>query len=229
MARDIVVIAAHPDDEVLGCGTTIARHAAAGDHVRILIAAEGATSRTDPRATEQREALRAAGAAAARILGAASIEWLGLPDNRMDSVPLLDIVQRIERFLAERPPQVVYTHHAGDLNIDHVTTQRAVLTALRPLPDALFRTVLHFEVPSSTEWGPAAGGAAFAPQWYEDVSQFLAVKLAALDAYRVEMRPAPHPRSREGVTALAQWRGATAGVAAAEAFMPGWHINRDKP
>ena len=225
MARDIAVIAAHPDDEILGCGATMARHAAAGDRVRILIAAEGATSRQGAKAQET-EALREAGRKAARIVGAASIEWLGLPDNRMDSVDLLDIVHRVEQFLAQRPSDVVYTHHAGDINVDHVLTQRAVMTALRPLPGAKFRTVLQFEVPSSTEWGASAGGSPFVPQWFEDVSDFLPAKLAALDAYASEMRPAPHPRSREGVTALARMRGATAGFAAAEAYMLAWQINR---
>jgi LmbE family N-acetylglucosaminyl deacetylase len=226
MAREIAVIAAHPDDEILGCGATMARHAAAGDRIRILIAAEGATSRQSAKAAEECEALREAGRKAARIVGAASIEWLGLPDNRMDSIDLLDLVHRVEQFLAQRPPDIVYTHHAGDLNIDHVLTQRAVMTALRPLPGARFRTVLQFEVPSSTEWGASAGGSPFVPQWFEEVSGFMDAKLAALDAYASEMRPAPHPRSREAVTALARMRGATAGVPAAEAYMLAWQVNR---
>lgn len=231
--RRVAVIAAHPDDEVLGCGATIARHTAAGDEVRILILAEGATSRTQQRdvasAAGEMAALRSAGEAAARILGATSIEWAGFADNRMDGVELLDVVKRVEAFLGTCRPDVIYTHHAGDINVDHQVAQRAVMTALRPLPGATFCTILQFEIASSTEWGSAATGAPFVPQWFEDVSDFLDAKLAALDAYSTEMRSWPHPRSREGVTALAHWRGATVGVAAAEAFVLAWHIHRKRP
>ena len=228
--RRIAVIAAHPDDEVLGCGATISRHAAAGDEVRILILAEGATSRTPTRDTlftaNELLALRSAGRTAAQRLGAVSIDWAGFPDNRMDGLDLLDVVKRIENFLAPYPPQVIYTHHAGDMNVDHAIAQRAVMTALRPLPCAQFCTLLQFEIASSTEWGGPVTGTPFVPQWFEDVSEFLPAKLAALEAYASEMRPWPHPRSLEGITALARWRGASVGVAAAEAFMLAWHIHR---
>ena len=154
-ARRIAVIAAHPDDEVLGCGATIARHAAAGDEVRILVLSEGATSRTPVRDTLLSEnelaSLRTAGLHAAQILGAKSIDWAGFPDNRMDGIDLLDVVKRIEEFLDPYTPEVIYTHHAGDMNIDHAITQRAVMTALRPQPDSTFCTVLQFEIASSTE------------------------------------------------------------------------------
>lgn len=232
-SRSIAVIAAHPDDEVLGCGATIARHAAAGDEVHILILAEGATSRdlsrNAPSRADELVSLRAAGSAAAQILGAKSIDWAGFPDNRMDTVALLDVVKRVEAFIELHAPEVIYTHHAGDMNVDHFVTQRAVMTALRPLPGARFGTVLQFEIASSTEWGAPVTGTPFVPQWFEDIGDFLPAKLAALDAYATEMRPWPHPRSREGITALAHNRGATVGVAAAEAFMLGWQINRKRP
>ena len=228
--RRVSVIAAHPDDEVLGCGATIARHADAGDDVHILIVAEGATSRSttgdSASLAPELAALRAAGTAAAKILGVRTIEWAGFPDNRLDSVALLDVVKRIEDFLARYLPEVIYTHHAGDMNVDHLITQRAVMTALRPQPGAGFCTVLQFEVASSTEWGAPVTSSPFVPQWFEDVSLFLPAKLAALAAYAVEMRAWPHPRSPESVTALARWRGTTAGVEAAEAFMLAWHIRR---
>lgn len=227
----IAVIAAHPDDEVLGCGATIARHAASGDEVHILILAEGATSRDVSRNVSSRAgelvSLRAAGSAAAQILGAKSIDWADFPDNRMDTVALLDVVKRVEAFVEQHAPQVIYTHHAGDMNVDHFVTQRAVMTALRPLPGARFNRVLQFEIASSTEWGAPVTGIPFVPQWFEDVSNFLPAKLAALDAYAAEMRSWPHPRSREGIVALAHSRGASVGVEAAEAFMLGWQINRN--
>lgn len=230
MERDIAVIAAHPDDEVLGCGGTIARHAASGDRVHILILAEGATSR-DPVSgvadrSEELAALRAAARDAAVILGATSVEFGGLADNRMDGLELLDVVKIVEAFLGRFRPQVIYTHHAGDMNIDHLVTQRAVSTALRPVPGADFSSLLYFEVPSSTEWGGVPCGMPFVPQWFEDIAPFLDRKLAALRAYSAEMRAFPHPRSYEHVEALARVRGATAGVSAAEAFMLGWQVNR---
>lgn len=230
MANDIAVIAAHPDDEVLGCGGTIARHAAMGDRVHLLILAEGATSRDEVRNAERRyddlSALQAAARAAAEILGAVTLEFGGFADNRMDGVELLDVVKVVEAFLFRHQPKIVYTHHGGDLNVDHQVTHRAVSTALRPLPGAAFSTLLYFEVPSSTEWGSVPCGQPFVPQWFEDVSGFLTRKQDALRVYQGEMRPFPHPRSLEGVEALARVRGSTAGVAAAEAFMLGWYVNR---
>ncbi len=230
MKRDIAVIAAHPDDEVLGCGGTIARHAAFGDRVHILILAEGATSRDPAPASADRDkelaALRLAARDAAGILGAALVEFGGLADNRMDGVELLDVVKIVESFVSEIRPRVVYTHHAGDMNIDHLVTQRAVSTALRPLPGANLCSLLYFEVPSSTEWGSVPCGLPFVPQWFENIEPFLDRKLAALRAYHSEMRAFPHPRSYEHVEALARVRGATVGLAAAEAFMLGWQVNR---
>jgi LmbE family N-acetylglucosaminyl deacetylase len=230
MVNDIAVIAAHPDDEVLGCGGTIARHAAMGDRVHILILAEGATSRDPLRRAEQRRedlsALKTAARAAAEVLGAVTLEFGGFADNRMDGVELLDVVKVVEAFLVRHRPRIIYTHHGGDLNVDHQVTQRAVSTALRPLPGAAFSTLLYFEVPSSTEWGNVPCAQPFVPQWFEDVSCFLARKQEALRAYQGEMRVFPHPRSYEGVEALARMRGSTAGFAAAEAFMLGWYLNR---
>ena len=230
MAFEIAVIAAHPDDEVLGCGATIAKHSASGEQVHVLILSEGVTSRDELRnvATRSQElaTLRGCAEKAGEILGIRSLHWGGFPDNRMDGVELLDVIKTVERFLERIGPDVIYTHHGGDLNVDHVVTHRAVSTALRPTPSAGFRRLLHFEVASSTEWGAVVTGAPFVPQWFEDVSSFLPAKLAALQAYDSEMRSWPHPRSLKGVEAQARLRGACAGVDAAEAFMLGWEINR---
>lgn len=228
--QQILIVAAHPDDEVLGCGATIARHAQAGDRVHILILADGVSARANPRedgvdnetgsATQAMlDARTAAARAAARILGAQPPRLLGLPDNRLDTLPLLDIVRQVEAVLAELRPQRVYTHHAGDLNIDHRITHQAVMTACRPLPDAACRHILCFEVPSSTEWQTPRAADAFLPNWYVDVRATLTCKLDALRAYSDELRPWPHPRSVEAIEHLSRWRGASIGVHAAEAFM----------
>lgn len=166
----------------------------------------------DPGARRRAKAARRAG----DILGVGRIVQRDFPDNRLDSVPLLDIVQAIEPVIAEVEPAVILTHSADDLNVDHRVCHQAVLTACRPQPGHPVRTILGFEVTSSTEW--AFSAPAFAPNYFVDIGAQLDQKLKALDAYSEEMRPAPHPRSAESVAALARWRGATVGCTAAEAF-----------
>ena len=215
---NVLVVAAHPDDEVLGCGGTLARHAATGDRVEVVLVADGVTGRGETTASskaEQAARLKAA-EAAAQALGAQSPRMLMFPDNRLDTVALLDVVRRIEECMAEVRPEIVYTHHAGDLNIDHELVHRAVLTACRPLPGSTVKALYTFEVLSSTGWRP--GGRPFEPVRYVDIGATLERKLAALRCYAAEMRPFPHARSYEAVEALARLRGAEAGLAAAEAF-----------
>jgi N-acetylglucosamine malate deacetylase 1 len=225
----VLAVAAHPDDEVLGCGATLAWHAQRGDDVGIAILAEGATSRQERRdrvqAAQALEDLAGAAEAARRILGAGHLWLHDFPDNRMDGVELLDVVKRVEAILDEFRPERVYTHHGGDLNVDHRVVHRAAVTACRPVPGQTVQTLLFFEVPSSTEWQPSGCAPGFAPNWYVDIAATLPRKLAALDAYAAELRAYPHPRSREAVEALARWRGACAGLAAAEAFMLGRHLS----
>lgn len=222
MSKSALVIAAHPDDEVLGCGGTIARMAREGWRVSILILAEGATSRAPRRDRGGRRAelsaLQGSARRAAKILGACSVRLEGFPDNRMDGVDLLDIVKCIEAEVRRVEPSRVLTHHPGDVNVDHFITQRAVAAACRPLPGSPVRELLHFEVPSSTEWHGSRAAAAFCPSVFVDISGTLKRKLRALQAYASEMREFPHPRSLKGVEHLARWRGATVGCAAAEAF-----------
>lgn len=227
---NVLVVAAHPDDEVLGCGATMAAHARRGDRVRVLIVGEGATSRAPGRSrsawAKTLRRLQTMARKANEQLGVSAIEFLGLPDNRLDTVPLLRIVQSVEAVAARFRPAIVYTHHAGDLNVDHRRVNDAVRTAFRPLPGAPTSTLLFFEVPSSTEWSAGVAANEFAPHWFVDVSSTLTDKLAALRVYAPEMRDFPHPRSFEAVEHLARWRGASIGVAAAEAFVLGRHRAR---
>ena len=214
----ITVIAAHPDDEVLGFGGTIRRHADAGDNVHVLILATGAAARTADGDTGESgiEALRAQARAAADVLGVSEIAFADFPDNRMDMVPLLDVAKRIEDFLAHCAATTVYTHHNGDLNVDHRVTAQAVLTACRPLPGARVQRICAGEVLSSSEY--AAPGDRFRPNHYVGIEQTLARKCEALACYTGELRPWPHPRSVEAVEALARLRGSECGLHAAEAF-----------
>lgn len=226
---NILVVAAHPDDEVLGCGGAIAKHVQQSDQVHILVLAEGATSREITRNREKFQpdlsALAISSRKASQILGVSSLFLDSFPDNRMDSCDLLDIVKVIERAIEKHQPQIVYTHHSGDVNIDHRRIHEAVVTACRPIPNHPVRTLLFFEIPSSTEWQPPSSAQSFSPNWFVDISETLLLKLKALEAYESEIRPYPHPRSVKAVEYLARWRGATVGVQAAEGFILGRNLN----
>ena len=225
MSSTVVVVAAHPDDEVLGCGGTISRLANEGRAVHVLFMADGETSRALSPGSEARDhriAMRSLAAEeAGKVMGCASVECLGLPDNRMDGLEMLEVIQRIEAYLLRHRPLTVLTHHSGDLNIDHQITHRAVVTACRPQPGQCVKELLFFEVPSSTEWQSPGSAQFFAPNWFVDIGLTMPKKLDALRIYASELRAFPHPRSIEAVVALAAWRGSTVGAVAAEAFVLG--------
>lgn len=227
MKDSVLVIAAHPDDEVLGCGGTMAKLAAQGAAIQVAFLSNGVTARAgDPASHEVALAgRRTAADKACRLLGASVVHFGDFPDNRMDSVALLDVIQPVEHLIERYRPGTLLTHHAGDLNVDHRIVHQAVLTACRPQTGHPVRTLLTFEVPSSTEWQPPGSAPAFVPDWFVDISGALAQKLAALEEYASELRAWPHPRSRQAVEHLARWRGATIGVDAAEAFVLGRHLS----
>ena len=220
--KPILVIAAHPDDEVLGCGGTIVKHLHGGDVVHVLILAEGITSRDDVRDREGRSedivSLRSMANEAHKKLGSNSIKFLDFPDNRMDSVNLLDVIKEVENEINKTKPKIIYTHHGNDLNVDHRITHQAVFTACRPESNSTVKKIYCFEVPSSTEWQSPMEVGPFIPNTFVDISNTLDNKLAALKAYASEMRSWPHSRSIKAVKHLARWRGASAGFEAAEAF-----------
>lgn len=219
----VLVFAAHPDDEVLGCGGSMARLADEGVavHVHFLADGVGARGRAARPDAKMLKARRGAALKACDILGAASVTFGDLPDNRLDATPLLDIIKQVETRMEAVRPALVLTHHTGDLNVDHRRVHDAVVTACRPHPAQSVRTLLFFELPSSTEWQTPGSGAPFMPNWFVDISKTLARKIEALKAYRMEMRSWPHARSIEAITHLAHWRGASVGVEAAEAFLLG--------
>ena len=216
----VLVVAAHPDDEVLGAGGTIARLAAEGERVTIAILGEGITSRYAERGQADREllsSLRSDAQRAADRLGAAELVTYDLPDNRFDTVPLIEVVKIVEELVARVRPRMVLTHRPSDLNVDHGVVHRAVLTATRPLGPDVAREIYTFEVPSSSEWAFSQFGA-FRPGLFVDISATLGAKIEAMELYASEARPFPHPRSPEALEALARRWGSAVGVAAAEAF-----------
>ena len=229
MSNPVVVVMAHPDDEVLGCGGTIAKLAKSGRQVHILLVADGETARSDDDAADKGAKMAArerSAEQACKVLGASSVDHLGFADNRLDEMVLLDIVKPIEDFIKTNRPSTVFTHHAGDVNIDHRIVHDAVITACRQQPGFSVEELFFCEVPSSTEWRPPNSGKRFAPNWFFDITEELSTKTRALQAYDSELRPFPHPRSIKAVECLANWRGATVGVAAAEAFVLGRKVSR---
>lgn len=215
-----LTIAAHPDDEVLGCGATMARLASEGHEVHILILGEGATSRVDNPADVSSEvaALRRQANEAGAVLGAQSVAVESFPDNRFDQVALLNIVKVVESYIDNLQPDVVFTHHGSDLNIDHRLTAQAVVTATRPMAGTPVKEVLAFHIPSSTEWSFGVTGDSFRPDVFFDVDGHSSAKISAMEIYEEEAREFPHPRSPEALDAIAKTWGSTAGFKAAEAF-----------
>jgi LmbE family N-acetylglucosaminyl deacetylase len=217
----ILVIAAHPDDEVLGCGGTIQRLSSQGAEVHILILSTGLTSRADflpERDSGHLEVHYDRARQACTLLGARNVSFAGFPDQKMDTLPLLLITQRIEREIELLYPDIVFTHHGGDLNMDHVITYRATLTATRPTSARKVRAVYAYEVPSSTEWAFHRFEPKFHPSLFFDVSETLSVKVKAMQIYESEARVFPHPRSSLSLESIARKWGSTVGVLAAEAF-----------
>jgi N-acetylglucosamine malate deacetylase 1 len=215
----IAVIAAHPDDEILGCGATMARHVIEGDKVHVLLLADGESSRNSNNISSGDIIKRRQSAKNAMdVIGACTPVFGEFPDNAMDTVALIDVIKVVEEFIEMVKPNIIYTHHGGDLNIDHQITHRAVLTACRPLPDSNINSIYTFEVLSSTEWYSPQLNNAFIPVKYVNVENMFDIKQKALQCYDSEMRAFPHTRSYETVEALARLRGANVGFNIAEAF-----------
>ena len=216
-----LVVAAHPDDEVLGCGGTITRLAREGHDVYIAILGEGITSRYQQREqadATQLEALQTRSQQVCQLLGAKDLFMHHLPDNRFDSVPLLEVVKIIEDLVGRMNPETVYTQHGGDLNIDHAVVHRATLTATRPVAGCSVKEVYAFEVPSSTDWAFGQFAPTFRPNVFVDISATLETKVQAMKLYETEARPFPHPRSPEALRASARRWGSVVGLETAEAF-----------
>jgi N-acetylglucosamine malate deacetylase 1 len=214
-SKNILVIAAHSDDEVLGCGGTIAKYAASGDEVHLMFMTNGVSSR-NVKIDEIKQRQKAA-KEAAKILGVRSIQQFDFPDNKMDTVALLDVVQTIEGVISKLQPTIIYTHHIGDLNIDHQITNKALITACRPQPEFCVREIYAFEVLSSTEW-QIPGVESFCPNVFIDTTDYIDIKKQALNVYSEEMRETPHSRSIDNAIRLNTLRGNSVGLAYAEAF-----------
>lgn len=217
MNKKILVVAAHPDDETLGCGGAIAKHSNEGDEVKVIVMTDGVSSRFISKSKEvknRNEALQKA----MRILGADLLRCGEFPDNMLDTVPLLELIQYIENLKKDFNFDIIYTHSPSDLNIDHRIIFEATLTAFRPEPEECITEIRSFEIPSSTDYSSGKINQNFSPNLFIDTSSHHELKLKALGCYDMELRDFPHSRSLESVNALAKTRGASVGLKMAEAF-----------
>ena len=208
----VLVIVSHPDDEVLGCGATIAKHIKNGDKAQVVFLADGFSSRDDSNSRD------GSAEKSSKILGCEKPIFLNFPDNQLDAIPLLEIVKKLEKVIGDFQPNIIYTHHFGDLNIDHQITHKAVMTACRQQPNFCVKEIYSFETLSATHWQSSSMGNAFSPNCFIDVSDLVDIKMKALQCYDSEMRATPHVRSYKSVEILSKLRGNLVGVENAEAF-----------
>lgn len=214
----VLVVVAHPDDETLGAGGTIARLTAEGREVSVCIVCDGVTAR-HAETRQQRECAERA----CRVLGVTDVVFCDLPDQRLDSLDLIDIIRPIEHCVRDLRPDTVLTQFKEDVNQDHRVVFAATMVATRPSPSSPVRTVMCFETASSTEWAAPFQGGVFAPNLFVDISKTLDTKIKAMrmyaDTYMSEVQPYPHPRSYEAIEVYAKRQGVVAGMEAAEPFM----------
>jgi LmbE family N-acetylglucosaminyl deacetylase len=211
----VLVIAAHPDDELLGPGATLARHVRRGEEVHAVILSEGSSSRYDD---EMVDVLRNSAKDAGEVLGLSSVRVLTFPDQRLDTVPILELTRTVESAMDDVRPDIVYTHFPGDVNPDHGIVARAAWIACRPYVVPGLRRFAVYETPSSSEWSWPLDDGSFRPSLFVDVTETLPTKLAAMECYQSELRDYPHPRSIRALGERAAWWGSRVGVRAAEPF-----------
>jgi LmbE family N-acetylglucosaminyl deacetylase len=212
----VLVFAAHPDDEVLGMGGTIAVHVERGDQVRVVVVTDGSSTQypgdSETRLQKEEEALRAAAE-----LGVMDYVHLALPDMRLDTLPHVEVNRVVEEHVGDLAPELVYTPHP-DVNLDHRTLFDSVAVATRPVPGQPVRRLLTYAPTSSTEWTPAALNS-FVPNWFVDIGEAIERKVAAFAHYETERRDYPHPRSERAIRATAEFYGASCGCDHAEPFV----------
>lgn len=219
--KRILILAAHADDEIIGCGGTMAKHIDAGDDVSVLFLTDGVGGRGIGNDDSQNIILRdRAAQKAASIIGFKLLQRFDFPDNAMDSLSRIEITKAVESVILKYEPNIIYTSHGGDLNVDHRRALEVVMTACRPQPKTNVNTICSFELASSTGWAGVSLTKHFTPNYYVEITpEQLDRKIQALRAYHIEMRNFPHARSIEAIEHLAKWRGSQVGVQAAEAFV----------
>ena len=219
---NVFVIAAHPDDEVLGCGGTLLKHVDKGDKVYILFVSEGVSGRFNK--NQKAECLKEISKREEMAIKAAKlgkfeiVDFLNLKNLELDSYPHNYLTNIIFKYFKKYKPDIVYTHYEHDLNIDHYYTFFSTYVASRPNLNFNIKKLLSFEVPSSTDWGINTNGRLFNPNYFVDISKYSKKKEKLLNEYKFEMRKTPHSRSIKNIHALSTFRGGIVGLHYAEAF-----------
>lgn len=213
--QKILVIAAHPDDEILGCGATLSKYKRLGAEVMVCILSDGESSRARPNLVDRRKSLEQV----CHFLQIDHLRVFNFPDSQFDTVPLINIIKKLEEIKTDFNPHFIFTHGNYDLNIDHQITYQASLTAFRPLPNAHLTHLLTYEVLSTTDAGQSIARKVFIPNYFEEVDDIdVQNKLKAMSFYQSELHKAPHPRSLRSIEAQLILRGSSIGVMNAEAF-----------
>jgi LmbE family N-acetylglucosaminyl deacetylase len=213
--KKVVIFAAHADDEVLGCGATAAKYVMKGHEVTPVIICENASVRYG---NEMKDTLEGYCRSSSAILGLSNPIFINLPDQKLDAYTALEMAQILAKVISDLEPDIIFTHHGGDINKDHRVVFEATLVAARPLPDSKVHTIYCYETISSTEWGVTEYYSRFTPNTFYDVTETLELKLKAFSQYKSEVRDYPHPRSLTGIEIRAKDWGTRVGLKAAEAF-----------
>ena len=213
--KRVLIVVAHPDDEVLGCGATVARLIKEGYKAYTLILSQGITSRDTKRVNKEINILDAETQKANALLGIEKVFVENFPDNKFDSINLLDIIKAINKVKEEVQPDIIFTHYEKDLNIDHQITYQALITATRPMKDESVKEIYSFEILSSTEWNYPLS---FSPDTFFDIKDTLKLKIKAMKKYKSELCKYPHPRSIKGIKLNAKYQGMRIGKKYVEAF-----------
>lgn len=213
--KNILIIAAHPDDEVLGCGGLIALESEKGNRCYVLFLTDGSGNRYD---SEDKKKLLQNVQEANSTLGTFKVIHEAFPNQALDTVPVTTVAQCLERHISEIKPDEIYTHHSGDLNRDHQIVYEATMVACRPLPGQSVKNIYSYYAPSSTEWHFTEGEKPFIPNVFVDIECSIEKKNAAMHCYQTECKNYPHPRSLESLRVYANYWGVTVGIECAEPF-----------
>jgi LmbE family N-acetylglucosaminyl deacetylase len=209
-----LIIAAHPDDEVLGCGGLIKKYSS-NEEFYVLILSDGADTRYD---NPMESILKNNAVKANNILGTKELFFENLPNQKMDNMPILEVTQTIETYISKLKPERVFTHHIGDLNKDHQIVAEATFTATRSIVGQIVKEVYSYNVPSSTEWNFISGEKVFVPNVFIDIQNEINFKIEAMKSYASECRAYPHPRSPEALKIHSNYWGVVSGFEYVEPF-----------
>ena len=224
--KKVLIVAAHPDDEVLGCGGTIYKLGSEGHDVSVLFLSDGVASRIPNKLDKEINRRKKSAIKSCKILKVKNCFFENLADNAFDTESLLNIIKLIEKYIDKLKPEIIFTHSNSDLNVDHQVTNQSVVTACRPQKNLSVKELYFFEILSSTEWNFSDSEKHFKPNYFIDISKCINKKIAALKKYEKEIRKWPHPRSLEGARILSRYRGMASNMNYAEAFFQAFKINK---